>query len=551
MIKPAPSMSLIFSGTTTIASLAGLVYVALYPELPHALLLTGLFSLLLVSALGSYFAFQHAIRNEIGKPIDNLLKKNSSSDSSPRQMMTEETRIPQIKKLLAAYDTIHRELHETKALLDNNSMSDSITGLPSRSLFKDRLQSVITEYQRNRKNFSLLCVDINRFKEINDSLGQDIGDTILHDVSKRLSNLLRDMDTIARLGDDEFAIILKDTDIEGASNVAEKILVNFGMPFFVENHQLLVGPSIGIAEFPLHANSGSKLLQKANYALNIAKNNHLGFACYDESKIHDQVIDISLASELRDAINGNNLQLFYQPKFSLTASKVVEVEALLRWIHPDRGFIPPDQIINVAESSGLIHPLTEWVARTAIQQQKHWEEKGVDLGVAINLSVYNLQNPHLISIIQFIMSECETNPERLILEITEGAMMRNPEQAKEILSTLDKMNIKIAIDDFGTGYSSLAYLKNLPVDELKIDRSFVMNLKDDDNDLAIVRSTIDLAHNLDLSVVAEGVENQESWDKLHALGCDLIQGYYLSKPLPAEEFINWYHSYNEGNKQSA
>lgn len=423
-------------------------------------------------------------------------------------------------------------------------LKDKLTGLPSRTLFNENIKAAVKECKRNNKSLALLCLDLNRFKEINESLGHEVGDRILVDVSNRLKNLLREMDSIARLGDDEFAIMLKGTDLKDAETVANKIAINFSMPFLIDNHQLLISPSIGTAVYPDHAKEANELLSKANSAMNIAKSDHITHLVFDEERASKQAVDPSLSSELRDALNQDQLQLFYQPKFSLSENRVVEAEALLRWIHPEKGFIPPDKIVHVAESSGLIHPLTEWVVRTAVKQQKAWEKENIDIGVAVNLSVYNLQNPHLISIIQFLLLESETKENKLILEITEGAMMSNPELAKEILSNLDKMNIKIAIDDFGTGYSSLAYLKNLPVDELKIDRSFVMNLKDDANDLAIVRATIDLAHNLNLSVVAEGVENQESWDILQELGCDLIQGFYLSKPQPVADFENWYHKHS-------
>ncbi len=513
------------------------------------LLVTGFISvtvvvgILIITLCASLWYFLIAPLKRVSQVLDN-----PSLDSGLNRRSIQS--LPLYAKLTNSITRMQEELHTAQQLIkSNNSLNDNLTGLPGRFVFNTYLKSAIKDTERRNSTLALVCLDLNHFKEINDSLGHDMGDSILREVSACLCDVLKDKNaTIARWGDDEFAILLNNSHLAETQIIASKIANCFSVPFLIDQHRLLISPSIGAALYPLHALDATNLICKANSALQTAKIDRLEYYVFNPKKEQNTVSNISLSSELRQALNDNHLLLYYQPKFSLREKKVIEVEALLRWKHPKRGFISPEEIIRTAETSGLIHSLTEWVISSAIRQQKKWEFNNIDLGMAVNLSMYDLHNPHLISVIQLLISECNTKDNKLILEVTEGAMMRNPALARDILATLDAMKIKIAIDDFGTGYSSLAYLKNLPVDELKIDKSFVLNLKDDDTDLAIVRSTIDLAHNLNLRVVAEGVENQESWNKLEDLGCDLIQGFYLSEPRPATDFEQWYKGYNNINK---
>jgi len=474
------------------------------------------------------------------KPLKNLtiaLKKQAKGEMT-KDISAE--KFLEIQELINAFNFMHKQIEQRQSDLKHQALHDGLTGLPNRALLLDRIQQVIKESQRTKITPALIMMDLNRFKEINDTLGHQVGDILLQEVSIRLKNVLRDMDTIARLGGDEFAILLHDIDLDDTKIVATKIINSLNQPFQVETHQLLIGASLGIAIFPEHGDSDSELIRHADIAMYVAKKNRLGYSIYSATEDQNSISNLSIASELRDAINNDELELYYQPKFSLRENKTVEAEALLRWIHPEKGFISPEKIIVAAEESGLIHPLTEWIIEKAICQTSNWNNQGIYIGVAVNLSVFNLQNPHLVTIVRYMLDSAQLESGKLILEITESAMMANPKLAAGVLSLLDAMGIKIAIDDFGTGYSSLAYLKNLPVDELKIDRSFVMNLATDKSDAAIVKSTIDLAHNLGLSVVAEGIEDKESWDILHEMGCDLIQGYYLAKPMPAEDFEHWF-----------
>jgi diguanylate cyclase (GGDEF)-like protein len=387
-------------------------------------------------------------------------------------------------------------------------------------------------------------MDLNGFKEINDTLGHHTGDQLLKLVGKRLQSRLREVDTVARLGGDEFAILLPTADMENAFVVAKKILTAMQEVFAIDGkHHLYVEGSIGIALYPEHGEDPQTLTQKADVAMYVAKRKKLGAVVYEASLDENSVGRLALISDLRNALKEDKLELYFQPQVDVNTHHIIGCEALLRWNHPEHGFVPPDQIIPIAEQTGLIKSLTNWVLHKALQQCKNWLDEGFDYHVSVNLSVHNLYDKEIIHQVKNCLNNFDIRPEHLILEITESAMMADPERAIEILTELDRMGTKISIDDFGTGFSSLAYLKQLPVDELKVDRSFVMDMNNDENDAVIVRSTIDLAHNLGLKVVAEGVEDNDALNLLNILGCDLAQGYYISRPLPASDFDNWRTTY--------
>ena len=460
----------------------------------------------------------------------------------------------EMKQLIQAFTNMRDQVKLRQAQLEHQALHDGLTGLPNRILLLDRVNQLLKDSMRNNKTPAVIVMDLDRFKEINDTLGHHVGDTLLQEISRRLLNVLRDLDTIARLGGDEFAIVLHDINLEGCKVVAKKITNALAMPIQIEDHQLLIRCSQGIAIFPEHGETDADLLKHADIAMYTAKRGHLGHCIYDPDENHHDISCISLSADLTNAIKKNDLELYYQPKVDSKSGKVVAAEALLRWNHPEKGFVSPELIIEVAEQSGLIQPLTDYVIKTAIGQAGKWQKQGIDICVGVNLSVFNLRSPNLVSTIRSLLAKSSLKPEKLMLEVTESAMMLNPELAANVLTQLSNMGTQISIDDFGTGYSSLAYLKNLPVHELKIDKSFVMNIVNDKSDLSIVKSTIDLAHNLGLSVVAEGVENKESWDILNELDCDILQGYFFSKPIPVEEFDCWIKEYRQGmskgNKKS-
>ncbi|MBT9590986.1 MAG: bifunctional diguanylate cyclase/phosphodiesterase [Thiobacillus sp.] len=387
--------------------------------------------------------------------------------------------------------------------------------------------------------FGVALLDLDRFKEVNDTLGHYVGDELLREAGRRLKETVRAVDTVARLGGDEYVLLIHDMNPENIPVIAKKILACLDKPFHWQNQSIDISASLGVSLYPAQCSDASGLLRCADIAMYIAKRSGKSYALYTPELDRTNCNDLSLKSELREAIQSDQLSLDYQPQIEHRSKCVVGLEALVRWNHPQRGFLKPDQFIPLAEDSGLIGPLTLWVLKTALNQMLILQQQGYDLTMAVNLSARDLQDTALPGSIQALLAESGVAPQRLILEITESAVMTNTSDALAILTELDRMGVMIAIDDFGTGYSSLAYLKRLPVDKLKIDKSFVMDMENNDNDAVIVRSTIDLAHNLGLKVIAEGVETHAAWDTLTILGCDSSQGYLMSKPIPADKLETW------------
>jgi diguanylate cyclase (GGDEF)-like protein len=416
---------------------------------------------------------------------------------------------------------------------------DALTGLPNRLLFHHQVRDCISA-GRDGPGAAVMMIDLDRFKEVNDTLGHHNGDVLLEQVAVRLTDGLRSTDTVARLGGDEFAVLLPDVrDAEAAYAVARDLRKALEEPLVVAGLSLSLGASIGIAVHPFHGGDVHELLRKADVAMYAAKERETLIEIYSSDYDSNSAGRLGLAGELRRAIDEHQLTLHYQPKARIADGTVTGVEALVRWAHPERGPVRPDEFIPVAESSGLIKPLTLYVLDAAVRQCRTWVDQGLDLKVAVNLSAKNLIDLGFADEVGAILQKWNVSPSQLELEITESTIMSDPARARNVLGKLNAMGIGLAIDDFGTGYSSLGYLKRLPVDELKIDKSFVLNMTTERSDAAIVRSTVELGHNLGLKVVAEGVENHEVWAELQDVGCDLAQGYLLSRPLPATELESW------------
>jgi diguanylate cyclase (GGDEF)-like protein len=439
----------------------------------------------------------------------------------------------EMTELAADFNNMTTELKQLYTTLENLALTDPLTTLPNRNLFHDRLTQLVALCQRSQVKFAVFMMDLDRFKEVNDTLGHPVGDLLLQQVASRLENILRKSDTIARmsddtvarLGGDEFAAILPTVDGDRAAlTVAQKIQNAMQRPFLIDGHTLAVDISIGIVIYPVHGSEGSTLLQRADIAMYQAKHNHQGFAIYDSKQDNHSLSQLTMVSDLRKAMEKEQLQLHYQPKIDMRTGALCGAEALVRWQHPERGFMPPDTFIPVAEQSGFIVPLTTWILNNAMRECARWHRLGIRIPVAVNLSVRNLHDAKITEQILSTLRDHGLDPGALIVELTETAVMTDSARAYDILATLNREGIRVSVDDFGTGYSSLSNLKKLPVHEIKIDRSFVMDMKEDNNDAVIVRSTIDLAHNMNLRVTAEGVENRETWDLLCALGCDMAQG---------------------------
>ncbi len=431
------------------------------------------------------------------------------------------------------------ERKRAEQLLEHQALHDSLTGLPNRTLLHDRLRQALLAARRDGRGVALLVMDLDRFKEVNDTFGHHCGDLLLRQVGTRIQETVRSPDTVARLGGDEFAILLSGTDAAGAVHTALRLLRALERPFLLEGQSFDVGASIGIALSPEHGDDGGTLLRRADVAMYLAKRNNSGYAMYALDQDDHSPDRLALVGDLRRAIERGELVLHYQPKVDCRTQKIVWVEALVRWQHPQRGELRPDEFIPLAEQTGLIRPLSLWVLDAALRQCRAWRDAGLQLPVAVNLSMRNLHDWELPNQIARLLQARGVPPSLLKVEITESSLMADPVRAMHILARLKAMDVQVAIDDFGTGYSSLAYLKDLPVSEIKIDKSFVRQMVTDRNDAAIVRSTIGLSHELGLKVVAEGVEDQATWDLLASLGCDLVQGFYVSRPLAAADFIRW------------
>ncbi len=433
---------------------------------------------------------------------------------------------------------IQSALLEQKAAYE--ATHDSLTGLPNRALFLDRLQQATNAGKRDDILMGVLILDMDRFKEVNDTLGHHIGDRLLKQISLRLAGAIRQTDTLARIGGDEFGFVLpRLQDRSDVEKIAQKVIKSLATPFMLENLSLDVQVSIGAANFPEHGKDADTLVQRADVAMYVAKQNKLGFALYSKALDQHSPHRLTLMGELRQAINNDELLLHFQPKVISETGRLHAVEALVRWNHPVHGIMPPDDFIPLAERTGLIDDLTIWVLKQSLKQCSVWRRKKLGLGIAVNLSSLCLLNPDFPELLTGLLTSYDVPPESLIMEITETSIMVDPERSLNILNQIHQKGVKLSIDDFGTGYSSLAYLKKLPVTELKIDKSFVTEMLHFDNDETIVNATIQLGHNLGLKLVAEGVEDQETFNALRTMGCDLQQGYHISKPLPADELEAW------------
>lgn len=424
--------------------------------------------------------------------------------------------------------------------LEVRASTDELTLLPNRAALHQRLYEVIQGVSGSApKALSLLLVDLDRFKDVNDTLGHDAGDAVLRQVARRFQDVVQTSDTVARLGGDEFAILLPGTGAADAARVAQKLIDSLDAPFMFAGSPLDVGASIGIACLGGPGDSAATLLRQADVAMYDSKRKRIGYQYYAPELDSNNPERLSLLGELRHAIGDGQLVLHFQPTINMQERRLVHVEALVRWQHPRHGLLGPDVFIPLAEQTGLIKPVTEWVLDAALAQARKWRNQGRHIPLAVNISAQNLQEPTLADAITALLRKHGVPASELTLEITETSVLQDTARATEVLGRLQALGVRIAIDDFGAGQSALAYLKQLPVNELKIDRSFVQDLAHSARDGAIVGAAIELGHRLGLSVVAEGVEDEATWDELRALGCDVAQGFYMARPLVESAFDTW------------
>jgi len=443
--------------------------------------------------------------------------------------------------MLMSYSTVRHE-KEIAISESHRALHDELTGLPNRSLLRERMEYTIAISKRESGVFSLLLMDLDRFKDVNDTLGHAAGDELLKRVAPRLCSLTRESDTVARLGGDEFAVLLPGTGLTQSIVVANKLAELLETPFEINGHHLNIGVSTGICIYPAHGDTVEVLLQHADTAMYMAKRrdqSDSSYAIYDTGQDRHTLENLTLLGELREAIRHGEFTLQYQPKIRIADGRPCGVEALVRWNHPRHGLIPPAKFIPLAEQTGQIPALTRWVLNATFQQYNRWREAGWRIPVAVNISPRDLRDIQFAEHVRDLLDRWQVPPADLTLEFTEGSMMDDPDRTTDVISRLYGMGLKLSIDDFGTGYSSFSYLKQLPVPEIKIDRSFVQDMLHNERDAVMVRSIINLAHNMGLKVVAEGVETREILDLLEILACDQAQGFGIARPLTPAQLEEW------------
>jgi diguanylate cyclase (GGDEF)-like protein/PAS domain S-box-containing protein len=469
-------------------------------------------------------------RNEVWGQITAVLERDS--DGRPAFAVTMIENITQ-RKVAESALVAQSQLNEYQAV------HDALTDLPNRTLFRQRIQHAVARSDEDGE-FAVVIMDLDRFKEVNDSMGHHAGDALLIEVARRVESALRTSDMVARLGGDEFGLLLSTpSNTAGLVTVLERVREAVEAPIVFHDLPLAISASMGVASYPDHGRDVETLLRSADVAMYAAKRSDLPFAVYDSTHSQSDPSRLTLVAELRRALQRRELVLYYQPKAGLASGAVDSVEALVRWNHPDRGLVFPDAFIPLAQETGLIRPLTQYVLEEAIRQCRAWQSEGIELSVSVNLSARNLLDVEFPDQVERLLASSGLEPARLELEITETTMLNDGARTKAALDRLSGLGVRISIDDFGTGYSSLSYLRQLPISEIKIDRSFVMNMDNCEDDAVIVRSTIDLGRNLGLKVVAEGVESEAVWQQLRRLGCTAAQGYYLTKPVPPDELRDW------------
>ncbi len=501
--------------------------------------LKSLLALLTLASIVASIIGSVVVARRITQPLAALSRFATRVRDGDYRGRLELDREDEVGALSASFNHMLDGIEARQAEILRLAYEDTVTGIPNRAMFNTRLSEAVELYRREGTPIAVLLMDLDRFKFINDTLGHHAGDLVLQAVAKRLRESLRESDTVARLGGDEFAILLTGGDPGRAPAVGRMIQAILEEPIDLDGQLIDVGSSIGIAQCPVHGEDPSLLLRRADIAMYVAKRDKSGVAMYESRFDQHRAENLSLLSDLRRAIAENQLSLHYQPKLDLRRGQVVGVEALVRWQHPERGNIPPSDFILFAEQTGMIRHVTRWVIEEATRQCGVWLAGGLSLSVSLNVSSRDLLDRDLPQLFAAATRRHAVPPELVTVEVTESALVEDPQRVQETIRGLKEQGFRLSIDDYGTGYSSLAYIQRLHCDELKIDREFVTHASEGGKDAAIVHSTIELGHSLGLTVVAEGVEDTQVIEVLRKLGCDLAQGYAISRPLPADKLAAW------------
>jgi diguanylate cyclase (GGDEF)-like protein len=505
-------------------------------------------SLLVLTFLGFGLALAGSVftAKRIAQPLEQLAETAKLLGAGNYQANIDIKRDDEIGELAKAFDTMREDISKRELEIRRLAYWDALTNLPNRAQFLALLENALAQAKLYDEGCCVLMMDLNRFKYVNDVMGHAFGDALLCEVGQRVQLVVensagakKSKATVARLGGDEFAVLLPGASLIQAKDVADKILYSLETPLSIEDQTVDLGAGLGIASYPEHGSDADTILRLAETAMYAAKQRNDGAVIYHVSIDQSSKQNLSLLSELRCAIDRNEFRLYVQPKLLLATGKVVGIESLVRWVHPEKGMVYPDSFIPFAEQTGFIRVLTRWMMEQSAHLCRELSNKGIYLKISVNLSTRDLLDQDLTTKFGQILDHYQVKSSSFCLEITESSIMDDPVRAQQTLHGLHVMGFDLSIDDFGTGYSSLAYLKRLPVDELKIDKSFVLNMEKDIDDTKIVRSTIDLGHNMGLRVVAEGIETEAVWHLLANLGCDQGQGYFMNKPMPSDELEAW------------
>jgi diguanylate cyclase (GGDEF)-like protein len=492
---------------------------------------------------------QQTISMELDKLLE-LQKRESEIAVSDAKKAFENTRLHMlalgsfaIVLGLMIVPVVIRKANKQAQTLQQQAMFDSLTNLPNRLLFADRLRQTVLSARHELRSFGLFVIDLDHFKAINKTFGHEIGDQVLQYVAACIQACLNEPDTLGRLDGDEFAALLMTVqDPDDAIAVAQKIRKAISEPFEISGRRMQITASIGVVMFPYHGDDPDALLHAAGAAMQLAKQTPRGYRIFSDDMAHDPEDRVALLYELRQAIPNNELMLHYQPKIDLSVDQVSGVEALVRWQHPTNGLLSAEQFIPLAEQTGLIKPLTNWVLDTALRQYEEWHQAGMRLPLSVKVPTASIQDPEFPDQMALRLDEYNVPAAKIEIEIKETAVISEPQRAMDCLRRLNAMGFQIAIGDFGTGHSSMAYLTELLVANIKLDKSLVKDMAANHGGTMVVRTTVNLGHTLGLKVVAKGVENQGSWDTLKGFGCDSAQGYYMSRPLPPVELMDWLHT---------
>ncbi len=495
--------------------------------------------LLFVGGVAVTLALGVVVSSVVTKPVRELVEGARIMEQGDYTHPLPVARLDEIGDLTSAFNRLQTAIAERESRIKHQAYHDTVTDLPNRAFLQITLKDAIVPAQAEGWPIALIMMNVNRFSNVVATLGYETGNSLLQKLGIQLRAAVPNASMVARMGGDVFAVMIRGEEVTGAINIVKRIVAELEAPFWVADAPVRIEARFGIAVYPLHGEDADLLLRRAEIALHLAKASPQGFAIYSPDRDRHSIRHLVLLAELRHAIDRNELSMYYQPKIHFASRRITGVEALIRWRHSQHGFIPPDEFITLSEGTGLIKPVTHWALRAAMAHCAMLNERGINLNMAVNLSARVLPDNQLPDLIASMLDEYGIAPLQMTLEITESAIMTDVERTLDVITRLASLGVRLCVDDFGTGYSSFAYLKILPIDELKIDKTFVLNMDQNENDAMIVGSIIELGHNLRFKVTAEGVESQGIWEMLSARGCDVSQGYLHGKPMMIEELIDW------------